>query len=854
MRPTPKGRFTFDGVAAGTYALVARHPDLGLAVSPGVDVGAEGDVRRDVILLPGVAVTGRLVDPDEQPVSGLVGVNDIAGEPAPFAVREALLGEAGADGRFRIDGVPLGPAALTATAPGFGERRVEIEARPAPSGNDLGDVTMDPGLRLRGRVRSRAGAPVAEARIYASQRHGNWSMGAQATSDVGGAFVIGGLQPGSARLHVNARGFAPLSTTVEAESADLDLVLDPAGSIAGVVVDEKGATVPAFNVAAEKGDYESDAYDEFSEPDGRFLLENVGDGIWTVQVSARGYAPASLPELAVRAGRTTDVGRIRLTRGATVRGQVVTPDDSPVPGATIRAVQPQPTAMNWGDAPTSSSDASGLFELTGVPPGTADVIASHPGHAEGRVRGIETDPARAVEVRIVLGRGGRIEGTARRRDGGSLAGAFVQARRQYSFETPRGQVGPDGSFAIERVPAGRARVALMLPGGGGRSSSAAMREVDVREGETVTVDLVLASILVSGRVTRAGDPVAGARVNLRMRDAAAYFYSGGPLATPASPGAGPQRGTALTDEGGFYQLFVDSPGRGWATVEAGSPPVQHGFGDIEVPDAESHTLDFALGSAPLSGVVVDAETNSALADAMVSANPREGGGPGGSSRTGPDGRFRLEVEPGDYQLAARRDGYSRTEVEVLSGIAGLSEIVLALDKGEAISGRVVDARGSGVAGTLVSATGPDRFNGAATTADGHFRITGLKAASYTLLAGSAGFGFAIRSAVTAPAEGITLQLSPGGRVRVRTLGVDGSPAKAARVRVAEVDGLTVQSFESEETDTEGLTELAAPAGVVTLEVTASDDQDGTGRLTLTVPEGQTVPAEIALKPPEKAAR
>ena len=851
-----KGGFAYDGVAPGTYSLVARDPKLGVAVSPGIEVGAEGEVRRDVILLPGVAVVGRLVDPEEEPVPGRVVVGELAGEPVASAAAQALSADAGTDGRFRIEGVPLGAAALNVTALGFGARSLDFEARPGPPDNDLGDVILEPGLRLRGYVRSRAGTPVPEARLYASQRIGMSSVSLQGTSDEAGGFLIGGLQPGRAHLWVEARGFAPLSTQAEAGASELDLQLDPAGSIAGTVVDAKGSSVPSFSVSADKGNYEGEAQDEFSPTDGRFVLEDVGEGLWTVSVAAPGHAPASVPDVAVRAGRSTDVGRVRLSRGATIRGQVVTADDSAVPGATIRADQPRPT-MGSGESPTTSSDASGLFELTGVAPGTTDVVATHPGHAESRVRSVEVDAARITDVRIVLGRGGRVEGTARRRDGAPLAGTYVHVLsrdRGYGFDRRRGLVGTDGSFAIDRVPVGPMRVALMLPSGGGRSSSSASQDVEVRDGETVTVELIVASILVTGRVTRGEEPVAGARVNVRMKDMTSHFYSEGLGASPASSShSGPERGTGLTDEAGVYQLLVDAPGPAWASVEAGSPPEQNSFPNIEVPDAESYTLDFALGSAPLSGIVVDAETNAALRDVYVGATGRDSGARRGSSTSGPDGRFRIEVEPGEYRLAAYSEGYATTEVDVSPGISGLSEIVLAMEKGDTISGRLVDARGHGVGGAYVTATSVGPGNGAPTMTDGHFRIGGLTAGSYTVFAEVVGLGFAVRPSVTAPAESVTLQLSPGGRARVRALNIDGSPAKGAVVRVVAVDGLAIQAYQSETTNAEGLTELSAPSGAVTLEARASKGGE-TGRVSLAVSEGQIVPAEITLKPAETTTR
>jgi hypothetical protein len=63
----------------------------------------------------------------------------------------------------------------------------------------------------------------------------------------------------------------------------------------------------------------------------------------------------------------------------------------------------------------------------------------------------------------------------------------------------------------------------------------------------------------------------------------------------------------------------------------------------------------------------------------------------------------------------------------------------------------------------------------------------------------------------------------------------------------------VAASESQRTDAEGVAELPTPPGVVTLAASAPKADGGNGRATVTVPEGQTVAAEIVLKPPEKAA-
>ena len=124
---------------------------------------------------------------------------------------------------------------------------------------------------------------------------------------------------------------------------------------------------------------------------------------------------------------------------------------------------------------------------------------------------MEVDPARLAETAV--------DARARRADRGDAAAAERRAvRRRRHHPLPRPHADPfspssaaihfptaDGSFVIERVAPGRVAVAATTRDGGiGGMGSGAMKEVEVREGETTRVDLVWRDILLAGKVTRGG--------------------------------------------------------------------------------------------------------------------------------------------------------------------------------------------------------------------------------------------------------------------------------------------------------------------------------------------------------------
>ena len=130
----------------------------------------------------------------------------------PRSLMELLRADAGADGRFRIERLAPGSYALGAVAPRFSGRRVEADVSGREPVVDVGDIVLEQGIAIRGRVRTSAGLPIADAEITT----GSFDMvrgGAvsEARSGPDGSFVLAGLIPGPTHVNVRASGFAPIN-------------------------------------------------------------------------------------------------------------------------------------------------------------------------------------------------------------------------------------------------------------------------------------------------------------------------------------------------------------------------------------------------------------------------------------------------------------------------------------------------------------------------------------------------------------------------------------------------------------------------------------------------------------------
>jgi hypothetical protein len=853
------GRFDISGLAPGEYRLIAHHKDWAVAIVGGVRLERAGDVEADLVLSAPVRVTGRLVDSDERPLTGTVSLQEADGQPSPQSLGLLVRADAGDDGRFTLERVPSGSHALAVVARGVAARRVPIEVGAGQKAVDLGDVVLEAGAQIRGRVRDTAGAPIADAALH-GYPDGPLAAGAspiEGRTGADGTFALGGASAPSYRLHVRAPGFGAVTHPVEAPSKDVELVLEPAGTIEGLVVDDAGRPVEAFDVSAMPagGRQAMDRQPPRKRPvvseGGRFTLDEVAAGTYAVQVAARDLGRQVVSDVKVAAGAVTDLGRIRLTAGGAIRGTVVDAASAPIAGAIVVAVG-SGRPMSRTDVPETATDSGGGFHLRGLSAGTVVVTARHPDFAEGRSAPVEIEPARTAETLVVLTRGGRIEGIIRRRGGTILPDLRIHLRPLSSAggfsEYPGATPGPDGSFVIDRVPPGRVGVSLMTPSAPGSGMGTGFfKEIDVREGETARVEFVWREILLSGKVTRAGAPLPNVRLTAMATGSSMYWGVTGGVPAPSS---GPQRMTAVTREDGSYEMIVSEAGR--VTIRAQSTlgrTATYPVRAIEVADVESQTADLDFPAGGISGIVVDDETEAPIARASVFATTIEPGGLGGGHATaGADGRFSLDVDPGEFRLRASAEGYATDGVAVTVGESPVSDVRLALTRGARLRGKVVGIHGGPAPGVWVMVREETDegmgASGESSSLDGRFEFPSLRPGRYSLSGGSPLSGYGMLTGVSPGDADVVLRLSPGGRIRVGVKAADGSPLAGAFVSVRRVNGAHF-SFRGAggRTGPDGTVEVDSPAGAIEIEA-RKDKLSGRGQATVSA--GGLAAAEVTL--------
>ncbi len=339
--------------------------------------------------------------------------------------------------------------------------------------------------------------------------------------------------------------FAKDAPLVRGRDGDTDLgdvVALLAGSLAGVVHDERGLPVAGVKVALSLSTFGfGESSSTTTGDDGAFALGRLRPGPWTLRTASGRFLPTvQQVELAPEQRRTGLVVVVR--PGNAIAGQVV--DDRGVGVAGIKVGSKRKEVRGGVDIErftpdeATTTDANGFFTLAGLAEETASVRAFGPGHSSATVADVAVGTGNLV---LRVDRLGAVEGVLLGMDGTPIAGSRVRARAVSASTTAGGPFGEemllpdeldldgpmlregaltaaDGTFRVESVRPGS--VTVVARGDGHRPVR--MANVDVRPAQTTTGVRLLADLGATAKVRvvdEAGAPVPDATVRaMRLRD------------------------------------------------------------------------------------------------------------------------------------------------------------------------------------------------------------------------------------------------------------------------------------------------------------------------------------------------
>lgn len=788
--------------------------------------------RLELPCEPGVAVSLAVVAPDRTPRLEILAPSceavTLALEPGeertvvargsqgrPLAGVLALVadlpvaGPTGPDGLLALRGEPGRPLERLLVGPAGEELALTLPPR-EPQAEGVPEPVTFPALVVReGRVSALPELePVAGALVWPQGQ-----LGPHAVSGRGGRFRLA-VRPESAGvpLAAAAAGFHPdQERPGRQDGSEVTLLLRPAVSIEGVVVDGEGLAVPDVLVLAGWVSARLDARSALAlartGPDGRFILRDLdARSQLSVVVEAEGLWAEPIRMAGLEAGRSLSGLRIVLRPRVEGHGRVEDREGRPVVGATVYAapsLEEDVVRISLQVAESTAratTDESGAYLLSDLAGEWVDLVAEAPGFAPGRLSRlpVASDAGVADLGVITLHPGARLEGEVVDGDGEPVAGVALQATPKQAagnarvLGAPQGEevarlasTGADGRFEIGGLPAGTT-VDLTARKSGYRVTRVAGVEVPTER----PLRLVLEpGAQVSGQVVDGGGgPIEGATVHL----------------LPAGPGAGdasarfrvPILSAEPTEAGGEFLISGIEPGS-YEVAATADDYLPASLPGLELGPRERRggiVLRLQTG-AVLEGTVVDEEGRplpqvALFVDPTASALSTLAAA---GAATDASGRYRLGgLAAGEATLHLMVDGFPR-ETHTIEIRPGVQQRDFVLRRGVSVSGRVVDEEGVGVGGAwllLAPPDGPGASGHTMSAPDGRFRIPSVAPGAYRLMVQTQGFHVPSESLPLEvgdlPIEGLEVVLSRGATISGRVVGVEA--AQMAGVQVTAADG------------------------------------------------------------------
>ncbi len=540
------------------------------------------------ILIRAGIVEGRVVKKsDKQPIVG-----------ASVELTTTLGGSFGstitdAEGKYRFENAP--PSAIGARRPQGGQGPGPMggmEVRALAASFAVGSVGVNPvagqvvkakdleledGCAVKGRVVDAKNAGIAGAQVYYNNNDflqgGELVVGLalppraiSTTTEADGSFLLDHIPPTTDKrpsrvICASAKGFsngeAP-AAMIPGQTAEVVIILQPAGTITGVVTDESGEPVPGVPIAAYEGGgprelgfimnsfFGEELPDRGSNSlvppsvrsgeDGRYRIEGLKAKKYIVVANSRKHEKHISAELEVKAGEAVEYN-IQLRNGGGVYGRVYDAQEKGVSGAAVTCAKIGESGVS---VRTTYTDSNGAYEITGLMEGTYTVR-----RFDGDFMSLAI-PNPASSVVIKRGERTRFDiydqrpGTARIYGRAKVDGQpyvqkglvlYGQGRRGTSVN--QATTDDQGGYEFRSVPLGTYQIAQKMEGVPFPLPNLVRKTVRVDKAGDIEVNLDYVTVTISGTVALDGGGVPEGQVRVWVNPVNAQNEDGTPAGEDA---------------------------------------------------------------------------------------------------------------------------------------------------------------------------------------------------------------------------------------------------------------------------------------------------------------------------------
>jgi len=794
--------------------------------------GDPAEVRIE--LTAGFEVAGIVVDENGEPVEGAELVSGSASSSGAYPFVQHA--KSGADGRFRFGHLGQGYHTIVTRRAGYPTLHRGFQV---PQTREI-QIQLVTGGTVKGVLSEQGGSPLANARIMirSGDSAGTARGSVEATTDAQGAFEIALAVPG------------PISSaTIEhadwgrRESSRGEVVLPQAAIQAGKLLEwnielQRGVRARGVVVEKETGKPVANARLAFlrshgtarsrqvvrwaaTDTEGRFDVDHLSEGTYAIDVKAANHARAidrwSQPNQQVVndffSDGVTDPDPLRIEVGvsARVEGHVL--------GLEQRSSNIWVRMPAIGNTSNNRADATGFFVFEHAPVGKPLKITSASPKAESEEFSIEKGEIKTVDLDIDSKP--QFTGIVVGSDGNPIAGAYVKAAMESQAQSQfrnilqqswgSSRTDAEGKFSIHLQGWQLQQMASQKWALAAVSYQFPLQiKRDVRapkDGESQFVRFTLeGGGKISGTVEVEGSgPAPNVRVSVspkhldpkeRAKDARQSRY-------------------VYTDLVGRFE--VEGVGSGEWMVSTYTPD-----GKSESQTAVAGDSDVRLKIQPtlaIAGLVVDEDGKPVPRARVYAALPGADKKGRKRAQTDQSGRFRIaHLDAGDYILEAaptkNQNGYWSGQVSkgfkattTRAYPAGTDDVVIKVEPGNRIAGRIVspDGKPVGAAGVMalkaVAATSSPRRgrqqNQPTTFSNGRgeFELFGVEEGEYTIVVVGSGYLIEQLSA-TVGQHDLVVNLKEGGTIEGKILAPDGSPVANQWLNLQPKDPEVTRKFQN----------------------------------------------------------
>ena len=560
--------FQKSGLNDGTYTVGIRCKGYMVAQEKDAVLQAGRKTTLTFVLKKGSTLSGRILDPDGNPITGArLYASVFLNSASRYTNATAVSGK---NGSYLLSGLPEKEVKLRIRADGYVTNKTDIDFSKTPQMTK--DFILKKGIACRGVVRTGSGEPLADTSVMIYSNQGTYANG---VSGKDGEFKLTGLAPGKHTVRATHSKYGILrKRDVEIHTGDNFIELTFAGeyTVTGIVKDEQDKPVSnAFVYMTPKDQTVKDTHRTRTGKDGTFTLHGIRSAVYSLSARARGYGRESRDV----SGGDKNI-EIFLKKQPTLQGRVLDrASGEAVSQFTVHVLHADSGAMVQRK---SFKTADGSFEIPMNRPSRKEirirVIAD--GYAVFTTDPIETaDGPPTAEITVSLGQGKRISGIVTSEDG-PVTGAVVKlSPGKEVFRSSRvvAKTLSDASGAFTLKNTGDGQYILKVTHA---DYAPLVREIRVRPGMTTLPDIVLGpGGTITGTVNTAQESADSIPVRIANPETR-YFKS------------------IKTDADGNFTFTGLAPGEYTLSIFVSQPPENFGprTRKIRVKDGDTVTVNF----------------------------------------------------------------------------------------------------------------------------------------------------------------------------------------------------------------------------------------------------------------------